>query len=128
MNWFIAVPAGWAVGALVVGLLVGNGIRIECGLEPDVPVGLNTVGMKTVGPDVPVGTDTVGTDTVGTKTVGMDTVGTGQVGADQVSADRAGVPVEADSKVPAPAVAVGQTATDQRPVVEVRQALLTGAR
>jgi hypothetical protein len=107
MNWFIAVPAGWAVVALVVGLLVGNGIRIECGLEPDVPVGLNTVGMKTVG---------------------MDTVGTGQVGADQVSADRAGVPVEADSKVPAPAVAVGQTATDQRPVVEVRQALLTGAR
>jgi hypothetical protein len=124
MNWFIAVPAGWAVVALVVGLLVGNGIRIECGLEPDVPVGLNRVGMKTVGPDVPVGTDTVGM-----KTVGPDVpVGTGQVGADQVSADRAGVPVEADSKVPAPAVAVGQTATDPRPVVEVRQALLTGAR
>jgi hypothetical protein len=102
MNWFIAVPVGWAVVALVLGLIVGNGIRIECGVEPEVPVGMSAVGANQVGAD--------------------------QVPAGQVFADRAGVPVAADSGAPAPVVAVGQTATDQRPVVQVRQALLTGAR
>jgi hypothetical protein len=106
MNWFIAVPVGWAVVALVLGLIVGNGIRIECGVEPEVPVGMSAVGANQVGADqVPAGQPT-----------------------GQVSADRAGVPVAADSGAPAPVVAVGQTATDQRPVVQVRQALLTGAR
>jgi hypothetical protein len=38
MNWIIAVLGGWAVVALVLGLVIGNGIRIERGIEPEVPV------------------------------------------------------------------------------------------
>jgi len=35
MNWFIAVPAGGAVIAVVLGLLIGRGIRIGRGVEPE---------------------------------------------------------------------------------------------
>ena len=38
MNWIIAVLMGWAAVAVVLGLVIGNGIRIERGIEPEVPV------------------------------------------------------------------------------------------
>jgi hypothetical protein len=38
MNWLIALPVGWAVVAAVLGLLIGNGIRIERGKEPELSV------------------------------------------------------------------------------------------
>jgi hypothetical protein len=34
MNWWIAVPVGWMLVALVLGLFVARGIRIEAGDEP----------------------------------------------------------------------------------------------
>ena len=37
MNWLIAVPVAWAVLALVLGLLIGRGIRMERGPEPECP-------------------------------------------------------------------------------------------
>jgi hypothetical protein len=35
MNWLITVLAGWTVVACILGLLVGRGIRIERGAEPE---------------------------------------------------------------------------------------------
>ena len=38
MSWFVAVPVAWTVVALLLGLLVGRGIRMESGAEPAFPV------------------------------------------------------------------------------------------
>src|SRR5215218_5554486 len=38
MNWWIAVPVGWMLVALVLGLFVARGIRIEAGDEPECAV------------------------------------------------------------------------------------------
>jgi hypothetical protein len=35
MNWLITVLAGWTVVACILGLLVGRGIRMERGAEPE---------------------------------------------------------------------------------------------
>ena len=101
MNWFIAVPLGWAVVAVVLGLLVGNGIRMECGIEPEARVG--------------------------TARVVTEKVGTARVGTDEVGTDAVSVPAAA-SVAPASAGAVGSAAGAERAAVQVRQAVLTGAR
>ena len=38
MNWWIAVPVGWMLVALVLGLFVARGIRIEAGDEQECAV------------------------------------------------------------------------------------------
>jgi hypothetical protein len=38
MNWVIAVLAGWLIVALILGLLVGRGIRMQRGIELPVPL------------------------------------------------------------------------------------------
>jgi hypothetical protein len=38
MNWWIAVPVGWMLVALVLGLFVARGIRIEAGDERECAV------------------------------------------------------------------------------------------
>jgi len=48
MNWFIAVPVAWAAVAVVLGLVIGNGIRIERGIEPDLPASRATAGTNEV--------------------------------------------------------------------------------
>jgi hypothetical protein len=48
MNWFIAIPVAWAAVAVVLGLVIGNGIRIERGIEPDQPASRITAGTNMV--------------------------------------------------------------------------------
>jgi len=57
MNWFIAVPAGGAVIAVVLGLLIGRGIRIGRGVEPELPVTADSAG-ETAMPTPPRATGT----------------------------------------------------------------------
>ena len=38
MNWLVVVPVGWTVVALVVGLIVGRGIRMAGGGRPECPL------------------------------------------------------------------------------------------
>jgi hypothetical protein len=38
MNWLVVVPVGWTVVALVVGLIVGRGIRMAGGSRPECPL------------------------------------------------------------------------------------------
>jgi hypothetical protein len=104
MNWFIAIPVGWAVVAVVLGLVIGNGIRIERGIEP-------------------VSKDPVGMNKVAVSKVGMDGVGIDGVGMDGAAVAEAG-----DVLVPAAADAVGSSAGEEWPAARARQTSLTGAR
>jgi hypothetical protein len=38
MSWFVVVPVGWTVLALVVGLFVGRGIRMSGGGQSECPL------------------------------------------------------------------------------------------
>ena len=42
MMWFLAVATGWAILAVLLGLLIGNGIRIERGRESRRPSPVDT--------------------------------------------------------------------------------------
>jgi hypothetical protein len=99
MNWFIAIPVGWAVVAVVLGLVIGNGIRIERGIEP-----------------------------VSKDPVGMNKVAVSKVGMDGAGMDGAAVAEAGDVLVPAAADAVGSSAGEEWPAARARQTSLTGAR
>jgi hypothetical protein len=70
MNWIIAVLIGWAAVAVVLGLVIGTGVRIERGIEPELPFGAAGGAVPAAG-EVHV--------TAPAETVGSDT---GMVGAD----------------------------------------------
>lgn len=38
MNWWVVVPVGWTVLALVLGLFIGRGIRMAGTVQPECPL------------------------------------------------------------------------------------------
>jgi hypothetical protein len=51
MLWLLALPVLWASVAVVVGLFVGHGIRMERGLECEHPVATGPAGISSPGAD-----------------------------------------------------------------------------
>lgn len=88
MDWFMTVSAGWTVVAVALGLLIGNGIRIERGCEADVP--LSTEETPPTPSGLPTGArpPSAGAPPVGVAADGLDL---------RVGEERRGAPAHEDS-------------------------------